>query len=216
MWATYSVLSRRFAARPSDAVAGFCLATAALCRPLSSGVRTTVWPADAGQWLAVIGLGLAPVGAAFYAWDFGVKRGDIRVLGAASYAAPVLSTLLLVLTGYTHARWSLALAALLIAGGGLIAAKDLLVKPAPQNRRGKGGSDQGGDQSFGAISKPVNANPGATVQPTRVQSPRLSAACQAPTGTRPAGARPPQGRAPGGPCSFLPSCAIWSASGAPA
>jgi hypothetical protein len=48
------------------------------------------------------------------------------VLGAASYAAPILSTLLLVLTGYTAPRWSLALAAVLIAGGGLLAAKDLL------------------------------------------------------------------------------------------
>jgi drug/metabolite transporter (DMT)-like permease len=129
VWATYSVLSRRFAAVPSDAVAGFCLATAALAATCHLAFETTVWPASPGQWLAVIGLGLAPVGAAFYAWDFGVKRGDIRVLGAASYAAPILSTLLLVLTGYTTARWSLALAALLIAGGGLLAAKDLLVKP---------------------------------------------------------------------------------------
>ena len=141
VWATYSVLSRRFAAVPSDAVAGFCLATAALAALCHGAFETTVWPGDAGQWLAVIGLGLAPVGAAFYAWDFGVKRGDIRVLGAASYAAPVLSTLLLVLTGYTHARWSLALAALLIAGGGLIAAKDLLAKPrAPQTGEGREGA----------------------------------------------------------------------------
>jgi drug/metabolite transporter (DMT)-like permease len=130
VWATYSVLSRRFAAVPSDAVAGFCLATAALAAICHLAFETTVWPASPGQWLAVIGLGLAPVGAAFYAWDFGVKRGDIRVLGAASYAAPILSTLLLVLTGYTTARWSLALAALLIAGGGLLAAKDLLTGSA--------------------------------------------------------------------------------------
>src|SRR5215475_6149581 len=37
VWSTYSVLSRRFAAVPSDAVAGFCLATAvlaALCHML--------------------------------------------------------------------------------------------------------------------------------------------------------------------------------------
>ena len=36
-----------------------------------------------------------------------------------------------------------------------------------------------GAQPFGASSKPLNSNPGATVQPTSVQSPRLSAACQA-------------------------------------
>ena len=36
-----------------------------------------------------------------------------------------------------------------------------------------------GSQSFGASSNFANSNPGATVQPTNVQSPVLSAACQA-------------------------------------
>src|SRR5215813_1044104 len=132
VWATYSVLSRRFAAVPSDAVAGFCLATAALAAICHVVFETTAWPASATQWLAVLALGLGPVGAAFYAWDFGVKRGDIRVLGAASYAAPVLSTVFLVLAGYARPSVSLALAAALIAGGGLIAAKELLVRNSSQ------------------------------------------------------------------------------------
>ena len=41
-----------------------------------------------------------PVGLAFYAWDHGVKHGDIRLLGVASYATPMLSTLLLVAVGF--------------------------------------------------------------------------------------------------------------------
>ena len=61
-------------------------------------------PQDAGQWLAVAGLGLMPVGAAFYAWDHGVKRGNIQVLGAASYAAPLLSTLVLIATRLCRAE----------------------------------------------------------------------------------------------------------------
>ena len=44
------------------------------------------------QWLAIVALGIGPVGIAFFVWDIGMKRGDIRVLGAASYATPVLST----------------------------------------------------------------------------------------------------------------------------
>lgn len=126
VWAGYSVLSRRFAAVPTDAVAGFCLATAVLAALSHLAFEQTVWPADRLEWLAVLSLGIAPVGAAFYAWDFGVKRGDIRVLGAAAYAAPILSTACLVLAGYAQASVSLALAAALIAGGGLIAAKDML------------------------------------------------------------------------------------------
>jgi drug/metabolite transporter (DMT)-like permease len=125
VWASYSVLSRRFAAVPSDAVAGFCLATAALAAACHLAFETTLWPTAPGQWLAILALGLGPVGAAFYAWDFGVKHGDIRVLGALSYAAPILSTLFLVLAGYAEPRISLALAAALITGGGLLAARDL-------------------------------------------------------------------------------------------
>ena len=66
-------------------------------------------------------LGIGPVGGAFYAWDIGMKRGDIRLLGVCSYAAPVLSTLALVLAGYADATISLALACALIVAGALLA-----------------------------------------------------------------------------------------------
>jgi drug/metabolite transporter (DMT)-like permease len=125
-WAIYSVLSRRFADVPSDAVAGFCLATAALAALSHLMFEQAHWPENLGQWLAVGALGIGPVGAAFYVWDIGMKRGDIRVLGVGSYLAPLLSTLFLVLAGYAAASLSLALAALLIAAGGVLAAKDML------------------------------------------------------------------------------------------
>lgn len=126
VWAGYSVLSRRMASVPTDAVAGFCLATAILSAIIHLAIETTVWPETAMQWLAVIALGIGPVGAAFFAWDIGMKRGDIRVLGAASYATPLLSTGFLILAGYARPSLALAIAALLIAGGGLIAARDML------------------------------------------------------------------------------------------
>ena len=125
-WATYSVLSRRFAAVPTDAVAAFCLVTALLAAIFHAAFEETQWPQTAAQWLAVAGLGIGPVGAAFYAWDIGMKQGDIRVLGVASYLAPLLSTTFLVLAGYAGASLMLALAAVLIAGGGLLAAKDMM------------------------------------------------------------------------------------------
>ncbi|MBN9603589.1 MAG: EamA family transporter [Afipia felis] len=123
-WASYSVLSRKFGAVPTDVVTGFCIATAVLATLVHLVFEPTVMPQTAMQWFAVVLLGLGPVGLAFYAWDIGMKRGDIRLLGAASYATPLLSTLLLVVVGYAEATSSLWLAALLIAGGGLLAAKD--------------------------------------------------------------------------------------------
>ena len=126
VWASYSVMSRHLKAVPTDAVAGFCLVTALLAALVHALIEVTVWPETPAQWLAIIALGLGPVGAAFYAWDVGMKRGDIRVLGAASYATPLLSTAFLILAGFAKASANIAIAAVLIAGGGLIAAKDML------------------------------------------------------------------------------------------
>src|SRR5207237_78873 len=128
VWAAYSVMSRKLKAVPTDAVAGFCLATALLAALVHLMVETTVWPETMGQWLAIIALGIGPVGAAFFTWDIGMKRGDIRVLGAASYATPLLSTAFLVMAGFAKPSANIAIAAVLIAGGGLVAARDMIWK----------------------------------------------------------------------------------------
>jgi drug/metabolite transporter (DMT)-like permease len=133
VWAAYSVMSRRLKAVPTDAVAGFCLATALLAAAIHLALEVTVWPDATAQWLAIIALGVGPVGAAFYAWDIGMKRGDIRVLGAASYATPLLSTAFLIMAGFAKPSASIAIAAVLIASGGLIAAKDMIGKAPPSS-----------------------------------------------------------------------------------
>src|SRR5437879_1160810 len=62
VWATYSVLSRRLKSVPTDAVAGFCAATALLAAIVHAAIEATVWPDTMLQWLSVIALGIAPVG----------------------------------------------------------------------------------------------------------------------------------------------------------
>jgi drug/metabolite transporter (DMT)-like permease len=104
------------------------MATALLAAIVHLLVEVTVWPQSIAQWLAIVALGVGPVGAAFYAWDIGMKRGDIRVLGAASYATPLLSTAFLIVAGFAKPTATLALAAALIAGGGLLAARDMIWK----------------------------------------------------------------------------------------
>lgn len=126
-WSGYSVLSRRLTSAPTSSVAVFCLATAALSAALHLVVEDTVWPQGTVGWAATIGLGLGPVGLAFYVWDVGVKRGDIQILGTSSYAAPLLSTLILVIVGIAAPSWTLALAAVLITSGATIAARASMV-----------------------------------------------------------------------------------------
>lgn len=126
-WAGYSHLSRRLARIPSDAVGVFCGATAILGLLFHRLTETWVAP-DAGNWLAILLLGVGPVGAAFFFWDWGVKRGDIQALGALSYLSPLLSTLLLIAAGRAAPSWVLAAACLLIVGGAALAAGGLFAK----------------------------------------------------------------------------------------
>ncbi len=126
-WSSYSVLSRLFPNVPTGAVAGACLITSVLSVVCHLLFETTVWPATWTNWVGVVALGLFPVGAAFFVWDIGMKRGDIQVLGAAAYATPILSTLLLIAFGFGAFTWPVVIACLLVTLGAMIAAKEMLL-----------------------------------------------------------------------------------------
>ncbi|WP_417687390.1 DMT family transporter [Roseibium sp.] len=127
-WSSYSVLSRRLGDVPTEAVAGFCIMTALLSGLCHLLLEETVLPAAPTEWLSVVALGLFPVGLAFFTWDVGVKRGDIQVLGAAAYSAPLLSTLLLIAFGFGAFTLPVALACVAITLGAVIAAKDMIFR----------------------------------------------------------------------------------------
>lgn len=128
IWAAYSVLNRRFAHIPTVAVAGFCAVTAALAGICHLLLETTERP-EGTEWLAVAGLGLGPVGAAFYVWDHGTKHGDLRLLGALSYGAPLLSTIVLIAAGRAEGTTAVALACGLIVAGAVVASGRLARLP---------------------------------------------------------------------------------------
>ena len=122
VWSSYSVASRLFAQVPSESIAVACLGTSALAF-LSSLAFETWTPPDTLSWLALVGLGLGPVGAAFLLWDIGMKGGSVPLLGVLSYASPIVSTALLVALGLAQASWSLAVACGLMVAAAIIATR---------------------------------------------------------------------------------------------
>ena len=121
VWALYSVLAARLGAVPSEAVAGFCLASAGLAGLAHMALEPPA-TLEPRHWAAVALMGLGPTGAAFFLWDHGMKRGDPRLLGTLAYAVPVASTLLLVAAGEGELSARMLVAAALVSGGGLLAA----------------------------------------------------------------------------------------------
>jgi len=125
IWSGYSVLSRRYADISTNVIGVFCGATAVLALIFHLVFEQTVLPTDVTVWLAVVGLGLGPVGAAFFLWDMGVKKGDIQGLGVLSYLSPLLSTILLVAVGGTSFSWTLMTGSVLITLGAAIGSVQL-------------------------------------------------------------------------------------------
>ncbi|MDH5222938.1 MAG: EamA family transporter [Betaproteobacteria bacterium] len=124
VWSGYSVANRRYADAPTGLVALACVAVALFALVGHVLFETTALPSSR-EWTAILLLGAGPAGAAFFLWDHGTKHGSLPLLGALSYAAPVLSTSLLVAFGEAAATWQLAASCLLVtAGAGLAAYAD--------------------------------------------------------------------------------------------
>lgn len=132
IWASYSLMTKRVAAFPTAAVAGFCF----LSGLLSLGVYFAEAPTfqalqslTSREWVFLILLGAGPMGTAFFTWDAALKRGDPRIIGSLAYITPLTSTSVLVLAGGRAFTWISAVALVLIFSGAVIGSLDLF-RPA--------------------------------------------------------------------------------------
>ena len=124
VWSSYSVASRLLAAVPSESLAAPCLVTAILACLCSSLFEQWITPPNAISWIALLGLGLGPLGAAFLLWDIGMKKGNVPLLGVLSYAALILSTGLLILLGLAEPTWPLGVACLMMIVAAVVATRE--------------------------------------------------------------------------------------------
>jgi drug/metabolite transporter (DMT)-like permease len=123
VWSSYSVASRLLASIPSESIAVPCLATSVLAAVCSLTFEQWIVPPNLISWAALIGLGVGPLGAAFLFWDIGMKRGNVPLLGVLSYAALILSTMLLIALGLAQPTWALGLACPLMVAAAVIATR---------------------------------------------------------------------------------------------
>ncbi len=116
-FAIYSALRARIDGGPGDAAGAACGVAALIALGLhlcfGSELAARVEPT---ALLAMLLIGVGPMGLANVLWDHGVRFGDGRILSVLAYLTPILSTLLLVLLGLADLTAQLAI------GGGLILA----------------------------------------------------------------------------------------------
>ena len=110
----------------TDAGAMFCLGGAVLSVPIHLIFESTVMP-SAIAWAVIVAFGLGNVAAALYAWDYGMKFGQVRSLVALSYLIPLFTALILIAIGAGTLTTTAAVACLLIVGGAFIGSRDLFM-----------------------------------------------------------------------------------------
>jgi len=92
LWAFYTLSNRRYAQMPRSAVAAFCFISGLLALTayaLTTDATSTI--PDYSDLLVIALLGLGPMGLSFYTWDYAIRHGDPRIIGALAYLAPLLS-----------------------------------------------------------------------------------------------------------------------------
>ena len=72
---------------------------------------------DTTAVLAMVLIGVGPMGLANLLWDHGVRYGDGRVLATLAYLTPLLSTVLLVVSGLAALSSQVLIGGALVLGG---------------------------------------------------------------------------------------------------
>jgi len=130
-WACYSLMTKRLAPFPSEAVGLFCLVSGVLSLALcfTDGVLfSSLFRLHGPDTLHLVLLGLGPLGLAFFTWDAALKRGDPRVIGALTYLTPLFSTLILVKLGGHPLSRITTIGMIAIVAGAIVGSLELLHK----------------------------------------------------------------------------------------
>lgn len=113
VFSTYSLMTKRLKGSPTSAVGGYGFVAGFLAIGLHFIVEQPVL-IEADQWLWLVLLGLGPLGASFYLWDYALKTGPAQRVGTMAFFTPVISTALLLMTTGQELTLTLAAAAALI------------------------------------------------------------------------------------------------------
>ena len=122
VWASYSLLTQRVAPFATASIGVFGLLSGLLSLLCHSLLENAV-ALDLHAMVLIAGLGLGPLGGAFYLWDAALKRGDARQIGLLSFLTPLLSTLGLLWMRGEAVSPSIVLAAALIVGAALLGSR---------------------------------------------------------------------------------------------
>ncbi len=124
-WALYNVLSRKVKQAPVEMMVVF-FAGASILSAISHVTSEPFVAPNLSEWGYISIMGFTTFGTAYFAWDYGVKNGNFKLLKTAAYAVPLMSIALLVVFGKAEASVGLAIATVLILVASIFAGTNLI------------------------------------------------------------------------------------------
>jgi drug/metabolite transporter (DMT)-like permease len=119
IWSSYSLMTKRVKSFPNAAIGLFCLCSGLLALLMHFLLEQRYVFAIMDFPLLIL-LGIGPMGAAFFLWNAALRNGDPRVIGSIAYLTPMLSTLVLIVTGSGRFTLTSGIAIVLIVGGSAV------------------------------------------------------------------------------------------------
>jgi len=116
IWSSYSLMTKRIKSFPNAAIGLFCLCSGLLSL-LMHFLLEQKYAFAVRDFALLVLLGLGPMGAAFFLWNAALRDGDPRVIGSIAYLTPMLSTLVLIVSGSGRFTLQSGIAIVLIVGG---------------------------------------------------------------------------------------------------
>ncbi len=119
VWSAYTLMARHYGKSPIEIIGIYCGIGAICSLFLHIHLEIPILP-QWEQWVILIMMGMTTQCLAYFFWDFGIKRGDFKLLTILSYGNPILSILFLILFGMAKPSIELFLACVLVTLGGMI------------------------------------------------------------------------------------------------
>lgn len=130
IWAAYSVTIKRKPFPEPEFIGAICGGVAVGAGILHLLLEPSV-VLHFQQWWRLLLIGIGPVGVAYYCWNHGVAKGDLRALSSLAFLGHFSTTGLLIFFGYAQFSWQIAVAFSLIIGGAFVGSLGLFLKKNP-------------------------------------------------------------------------------------
>lgn len=118
-WTCYTLISKSYGKLKPEMIGIYCGFGLILSLCMHLYYEETVIPSFENV-LALIFMGIATHCLAYFFWDYGIKKGNFKLLSILSYFNPIISILILILLGFAKPSYALCLATVLIFIAGVV------------------------------------------------------------------------------------------------